>query len=78
MSSKCDITLELYRTYICVDCIGTAVKIVNINNHIICDRVCENRSYLHIQFYDFEDTQLTLWVSYRYTNLSQVGPNIGL
>ena len=29
--------------------------------------VYENRSYLHIQFHDFEDTQLTLWVSYRYT-----------
>ena len=32
----------------------------------ICDQVCKNRSYLHIQFCDFEDTELSLWVSYRY------------
>ena len=37
----------------------------------ICDQVCKNRSYLHIQFCDFEDTELSLWVSYRFTNLTQ-------
>ena len=46
--------------------------------HILCDQAYENRSYLHIQFYDFEDTQLTLWVSYRYTNLTQQRLSIGL
>ena len=42
-------------------------------------KICENRSYLHIKFYDYEDTQLlNLWVSCRYRNLTQKRLSIGL
>ena len=34
---------------------GATIKCVIMHNDI-CDQVCDNMSYLHIQFYDFEDT----------------------
>ena len=46
--------------------------VANMCTISICDQVCKNRSYLHIQFCDFEDTELSLWVSYRYTNLTTI------
>ena len=48
-------------------------------SYSIYDWVCENRFYLYIQFYDFEDTQLlSLWVSWRYTNLTLERLSIGV
>ena len=45
--------------------------VANMCTISICDQVCKTGLIMHIQFCDFEDTELSLWVSYRYTNLTQ-------